>query len=132
MPILHEYSAWMCPVNEELAWRPRGLLFLHRHWKMESCVRVKNLHEMRFWSEKNIEREPVGWFRFEEALKFNTLPENLCAIHPAASEKKTICCKESISQIIIIFENKEDEHRDIDPKISNWIETVCDMKPEEG
>ena len=42
---------------------------------MESHVRVKILREMRFWSEKDIEREPVGWFRFEEAFKFNTLPE---------------------------------------------------------
>ena len=30
------------------------------------------------------------------------------------------------------FENEEDEHRDIDPEISNWLETVCAMKPEEG
>ena len=42
---------------------------------MESHVRVKILCEMRFWRERNIEREPVGWFRFEEASKFNTLPE---------------------------------------------------------
>ena len=42
---------------------------------MESRVRVKILCEMRFWSEKDIEREPVGWFCFEEAFKFNTLPE---------------------------------------------------------
>ena len=86
---------------------------------------------MRFWSEKDIEREPVGWFHFEEAFKFNTLPEifvQFIQLHL----KKTICCKESISQIIIIFENEEDEHQDIDPEISNWLETVCDMKPEEG
>ena len=42
---------------------------------MESRVRVKILREMHFWSEKDIEREPVGWFHFEEAFKFNTLPE---------------------------------------------------------
>ena len=42
---------------------------------MESCVRVKILREMHFWSEKDIEREPVGWFHFEEVFKFNTLPE---------------------------------------------------------
>ena len=50
---------------------------------MESRVRVKISSEMHFWSEKEIEREPVGWFRFEEAFKFNTLPEifvrSLCA-----------------------------------------------------
>ena len=98
---------------------------------MECRVRVKILREMCFWSEKDIEREPAGWFHFEEAFKFNTLPEifvRFIQLHL----KKTICCKESISQIIIIFENEEDEHRDIDPEISNWLETVCDMKPEEG
>ena len=42
---------------------------------MESRVRVNILREMRFWSEKDIEREPVRWFRFEETFKFNTLPE---------------------------------------------------------
>ena len=42
---------------------------------MESRVRVNILHEMHFWSEKDIEREPVRWFHFEEAFKFNTLPE---------------------------------------------------------
>ena len=98
---------------------------------MESRVRVKILHEMRFWSERDIEREPVGWFRFEEAFKFNTLPEifvRFIQLHL----NKTVCCKDSLSQIIIIFENEEDEHRDIDPEISNWLETVCAMKPEEG
>ena len=25
--VLHEYSAWMCPVNEELTRRPRGCYF---------------------------------------------------------------------------------------------------------
>ena len=66
--VLDEYSIWMCPVDEELMWRPPTL-------KMESGVRVKILREMHFWSEKDIEREPVGWFHFEEAFKFNTLPE---------------------------------------------------------
>ena len=84
---------------------------------MESRVRVKILPEMHFWSKKDMEREPVGWFHFEEAFKFNTLPEifvRFIQLHL----KKTICCKESISQIIIIFENEEDEYRDIDPEIS--------------
>ena len=69
---------------------------------MESRVRVKILREMRFWSEKNIEREPVDWFHFEEALKFNTLPE-IFVPFIQLHLKKNICCKESISQIIIIF-----------------------------
>ena len=25
--VLDEYSIWMCPVNEELTWRPRGCYF---------------------------------------------------------------------------------------------------------
>ena len=86
---------------------------------------------MRFWSKKTIEREPVGWFRFEEASRFNTLPEifvRFIQLHL----KKAACCKDSSSQILIIFKNKEDEHRDIDPEISSWLETVCAMKPEEG
>ena len=41
---------------------------------MVSHVRVKIFREMRF-KQRDIEREPVGWFRFEEAYEFNTLPE---------------------------------------------------------
>ena len=76
---------------------------------MESHVRVKILREMRFWRERDIEREPVGWFHFEEASKFNTLPEifvRFIQLHL----NKSVCCKDSLSQIIIIFENEEDEH----------------------
>ena len=68
---------------------------------MESHVRVKILHEMRFWREKDIEREPVGWFRFEEASKFNTLPEifvRFIQLHL----NKSVCCKDSLSQIIFV------------------------------
>ena len=56
-----------------------------------------------------MEREPVGWFHFEEAFKFNTLPEifvQFIQLHL----NKTVCCKDSLFQIIIIFENEEDEH----------------------
>ena len=42
--------------------------------RMESHVRVKILRGMCL-NEWDIEREPVGWFRFEEASQFNSLPE---------------------------------------------------------
>ena len=86
---------------------------------------------MHFWSEKDIEREPVGWFCFEQACEFNTLPE-IFVRFIQQHLNKAVCCKDSLSQIQIIFEKEEDEHRDIDPEISNWLETVCAMKPEEG
>ena len=51
--VLHEYSAWMCPIDEELTWRPRGCYF-YTNTEDGVRVRVKILHEMRFWSEKDI------------------------------------------------------------------------------
>ena len=72
---------------------------------MESHVRVKILREMHFWRERDIEREPVGWFCFEEASKFNTLPE-ISVWFIQLHLNKSVCCKDSLSQIIIIFENE--------------------------
>ena len=76
---------------------------------MVSHVRVKILREMSFWSERDIEREPVGWFYFDWTSQFNTLPEifvRFIQLHM----NKAVCCKDSLSQILIIFENKNDEH----------------------
>ena len=97
---------------------------------MDTHVRVKILREMHL-SEWRIEREPVGWFRFEEGSQFDALPE-IFVQFIQQHLKKSECCKDSSSQILIIFEDKEDEHRNIHPEISNWLETICALKPEEG
>ena len=52
---------------------------------MQSHVKVKILREMRL-NERGIEREPVGWFRFEEAYQYSTLPEIFCPICPTTPE----------------------------------------------
>ena len=44
-------------------------------------------------------------------------------IFPTPSEKNRMLQNYS-SQIIIIFKEEEEEHRDIDPEISNWMKTV--------
>ena len=98
--------------------------------RMESHVRVKILREMRL-NEWDIEREPVGWFPFEEASQFDTLPE-IFIWFVQQLLRRTECCKDSSSQIVITFKEEGEEHRDIDPEISNWIKTVCSMEPEEG
>ena len=41
---------------------------------MESRVEVKILRQIQM-NELTIEREPIGWFRFEEAIQFDNLPE---------------------------------------------------------
>ena len=97
---------------------------------MQSHVKVKILCEMRL-NEWDIEREPVGWFCFEEASQFNTLPE-IFVQFVQQRLRRTECCKNSSSQIIIIFKEEEKEHKDIDPEISNWMKTVCSMEPREG
>ena len=97
---------------------------------MESHVRVKILHEMRL-NEWSIEGEPVGWFCFEEASQFNTLPKIFIQF-VQQHLKGTECCKNSSSQILFIFHKEEEEHTDIHPEISNCIKTVCSMEPEEG
>ena len=81
-------------------------------------------------NEWDIEREPVRWFCFEEASQFNSFPEIFIRF-VQQHLKRTECCKDSSSQILIIFEKEEEEHRDIHPEISNWIKTVCSMEPEE-
>ena len=97
---------------------------------MDTHVRVKILREMQS-SEWRIEREPVGWFHFEEGSKFDALPE-IFVRFIQQQLKKSECCKGSSSQILIIFEDEEDEHGNIHPEISNWLETICALKLEEG
>ena len=83
---------------------------------MESRVRVKILHEMCFWHERDIEREPVGWFHFEEAFKFNTLPEifvRFIQLHL----NKTVCCKRlSFLKLLSFFGTKRMNTETLIPK----------------
>ena len=97
---------------------------------MESRVEVKILRQMQL-HEIWIEREPIGWFRFEEAIQFDNLPEVFVRFVQQHLNKAE-CCKNSTSQILIIFKNEEDENRNVDPEITNWIESVCQMKPGPG
>ena len=97
---------------------------------MQSHVKVKILREMRL-NDRGIEREPVGWFRFDEAYQYNTLPEIFVRFVQQHLSRKE-CCKNFSSQIVIIFKDEEKEHEKIDPEISDWINTVCSMEPGEG
>ena len=97
---------------------------------MESRVEVKILRQMQL-NELMIEREPIGWFRFEEAIQFDNLPEVFVRFVQRHLNKAE-CCKNSTSQIIIIFKNEEDENKKVDPEITDWIESVCRMKPGPG
>ena len=78
--------------------------------RMQSHVKVKILREMHL-NDRGIEREPVGWFRFDEAYQYNTLPEIFVRFVQQHLSRKE-CCKNSSSQIVIIFKDEEKEHEE--------------------
>ena len=130
--VVGEHIVWIFPTDETLHLRPKGCYFYTEgeSGEMESRVRVKILREMCL-NGGGIEREPSGWFHFQEASQFDTLPEIFIRF-VQQHLGKTECCKHSSSQIIIIFKEEEEEHRDIDPKISDLMKNVCSMEPKEG
>ena len=95
---------------------------------MEKYVRVQILRSITFGSETH--REPCGWFRFETGGVFKRKTEIFIRYLQIHLKNKT-CCKDSNSQIDIIFLDEEDKE-DENETLTNWIKNVLKKEPEQG
>lgn len=95
---------------------------------MENYVRVQILRTTTIGSQ--IHREPSGWFRFETGGEFRRKTE-IFIRYLQRHLKNKACCKNSKSQIRIIFRDEEDEENK-NETLTNWIEGVLKKEPERG
>ena len=96
---------------------------------MENFVRVQILRSIKIGSQTH--REPSGWFRYERGGEFRRKIEIFIRYLQMHLKNRT-CCKNSNSQLVIIFRDEEDQENQNEELLTNWITNVLKQEPEQG